>query len=173
LKRKAGSSQPGKSDFGAEAPPYKKVSSTPLRCAPKTLANAISNAQKIEHAGYYRYILRRNPPRYDPDGDIVEYGDEYEDEEDLTTIEENPYADIHLESEKRPNQLTGHTISNTNLRSPCASDFGCRASHAPLYVDSLHLETPHTFDRRRGNYFASRAERALEGQEPSHEAPGR
>ncbi|KAF2495877.1 hypothetical protein BU16DRAFT_526427 [Lophium mytilinum] len=76
LKRKAAASHSGKPDFDAEAPPYKK---------------------RIEHAGYHRYILHRNPPRFDPDGDIVEYGDEYEDEEDLTTIEENPYADIHLE----------------------------------------------------------------------------
>lgn len=53
--------------------------------------------QKIEHAGYHRYILQRNPPRYDPDGDIVEAADEYEDEDDLSTVEENPYADIQLE----------------------------------------------------------------------------
>jgi hypothetical protein len=54
--------------------------------------------QRIEHAGYHRYILHRNPARFDPDGDIVEPGDEYEDEDDLSTVEENPYADIRLES---------------------------------------------------------------------------
>jgi hypothetical protein len=53
--------------------------------------------QRIEHAGYHRYILQRNPPRYDPDGDIIEPGDEYEDEDDLSVVEENPYADIKLE----------------------------------------------------------------------------
>jgi hypothetical protein len=53
--------------------------------------------QRIEHAGYHRYILHRNPPRFDPDGDIVEPSDEYEDEDDLSVVEENPYADIKLE----------------------------------------------------------------------------
>lgn len=53
--------------------------------------------QRIEHAGYRRYILQRNPPRFDPDGDIVEPSDEYEDEDDLSEVEENPYADIKLE----------------------------------------------------------------------------
>ena len=57
-----------------------------------------SPVQRIEHAGYHRYILQRNPPRYDPDGDIVEPSDDYEDEDDLSTVEENPYADIRLES---------------------------------------------------------------------------
>jgi hypothetical protein len=61
-------------------------------------ALTVRREQRIEHAGHQRYILQRNPPRYDPDGDIVEAGDEYEDEEDLSTVEENPYADIHLES---------------------------------------------------------------------------
>jgi hypothetical protein len=55
--------------------------------------------QRIDHAGYKRYILQRNPPRFDPDGDIVEAGDEYEDEDDLEAVEDSPYADIRLESE--------------------------------------------------------------------------
>jgi hypothetical protein len=53
--------------------------------------------QRIEHAGYKRYILQRNPPRFDPDGDIVEPDDEYEDEDDLEAVQENPYSDIHIE----------------------------------------------------------------------------
>jgi hypothetical protein len=54
--------------------------------------------QRIEHAGYTRYILQRNPPRYDPDGDVVEQGDEYDDENDVEAVEENPYEQIRLES---------------------------------------------------------------------------
>ncbi|OCL15041.1 hypothetical protein AOQ84DRAFT_370732 [Glonium stellatum] len=77
LKRKARYSQVNKLDLGGEPPAYKR---------------------RIEHAGYHRYIIQRNPPRFDPDGDIVEYGDEYEDEDDLTTIEDNPYSDIQLEN---------------------------------------------------------------------------
>ena len=67
--------------------------------APCVSGSRLTNRpQRIEHAGYHRYILQRNPARYDPDGDVVEPGDEYEDEDDLSTIEENPYADIRLES---------------------------------------------------------------------------
>ncbi len=54
--------------------------------------------QKIEHAGYTRYILVRNPKRYN------EYGDELEDSEsdteaDADAADENPYAGIRLEGE--------------------------------------------------------------------------
>lgn len=59
---------------------------------------AADQPQRIQHAGYDRYILHRNPPRYDPDGDIVEPEDEYEEEDDLEAVEENPYGDIALES---------------------------------------------------------------------------
>ncbi|KAH7095373.1 RXT2-like protein [Paraphoma chrysanthemicola] len=45
-----------------------------------------------------RPYKKRNPPRFDPDGDIVENDDEYEDEDDLEAVEENPYAGIHLEN---------------------------------------------------------------------------
>ncbi|KAF2120976.1 RXT2-like protein [Lophiotrema nucula] len=77
LKRKAQYTRSSKLESATEAPPYKK---------------------RIEHAGYQRYILHRNPPRFDPDGDIVELGDDYEDESELSTVEENPYADIQLEN---------------------------------------------------------------------------
>lgn len=54
--------------------------------------------QSIEHAGYQRNILRRNPMRYDADGD--ELDDEDSDAEaDARAAEENPYAEIHLEGE--------------------------------------------------------------------------
>jgi RXT2-like, N-terminal len=52
--------------------------------------------QKIEHAGYTRYILERNPRRYN------EYGEELDDSEsdpeaDEDAAEENTYARIRLE----------------------------------------------------------------------------
>ncbi|KAF1968637.1 hypothetical protein BU23DRAFT_558369 [Bimuria novae-zelandiae CBS 107.79] len=76
LKRKVQYSRSGDADLAADHRPYKK---------------------RIEHAGYRRYILQRNPPKYDPDGDMVEVGDEDEEDDDLSTVEENPYADIRLE----------------------------------------------------------------------------
>ncbi|KAF2648376.1 hypothetical protein K491DRAFT_250189 [Lophiostoma macrostomum CBS 122681] len=76
LKRKAQYTRSGKPESASDPPPYKK---------------------RIEHAGYQRYILQRNPLRYDPDGDIVEPADDYEDEDELSVVEEDPYADIKLE----------------------------------------------------------------------------
>jgi hypothetical protein len=55
-------------------------------------------AQRIEHAGYHRSILQRNPPRFDQDGDIVEVDDEFDEDDDLEVVEENPYGNIQLES---------------------------------------------------------------------------
>lgn len=57
----------------------------------------------ITHAGFHRAILQRNPPRYDPDGDVVEIDDEYDEEDDLEAVEENPYGHIQLESMRKTN----------------------------------------------------------------------
>jgi RXT2-like, N-terminal len=53
-------------------------------------------SQKVEYAGYTRYILDRNPRRYN------EYGEELEDSEtdeeaDADAADENPYSGIRLE----------------------------------------------------------------------------
>ena len=55
-------------------------------------------SQSIEHAGYRRDILRRNPKRYDEDGEELASSDEDE-EADIQAAAENPYSDIKLESE--------------------------------------------------------------------------
>lgn len=90
LKRKVHYARGGDPDFLSNPQPYKK---------------------RIEHAGYSRNILQRNPPRYDPDGDVVELEDEYEEEDDLEVVEENPYADIALERTYSP----GTTNSASNM----------------------------------------------------------
>lgn len=56
----------------------------------------LTRPQKIEHAGYPRYVLDRNPKRYN------EYGDELEDSEsdaeaDADADDENPYTGIRIE----------------------------------------------------------------------------
>lgn len=53
--------------------------------------------QKIEHAGYTRYILQRNPIRYDSEGDELDEDDE-DSEADAIAAEENPFSEIALES---------------------------------------------------------------------------
>ena len=58
--------------------------------------------QKIEHAGYKRYILQRNPIRYDSEGDELDEDDE-DIEADAAAAEENPFSEIALESRSLEN----------------------------------------------------------------------
>jgi hypothetical protein len=52
--------------------------------------------QKVEHAGYTRYILHQNPVRYDSEGDELDDDDE-DSEADAAVAEENPFSEIALE----------------------------------------------------------------------------
>ncbi|KAL4785093.1 RXT2-like protein [Aspergillus varians] len=67
--------------------------------------------QKIEHAGYTRYIIHRNPVRYDSEGDELDDDDE-DSEADAAVAEENPFSDIALEHFlcplKHPSELPSH-----------------------------------------------------------------
>ena len=66
---------------------------------------ALTRMQNIEHAGYHRDILRCNPKRYDDDGDELDPEDEDE-EADARAAEENPYAEIHLDSKSEVTSLS-------------------------------------------------------------------
>ncbi|PKY00928.1 hypothetical protein P168DRAFT_330220 [Aspergillus campestris IBT 28561] len=67
--------------------------------------------QKIEHAGYTRYILQPNPVRYDSEGDELDEDDEHS-EADAAAAEENPFSEIALENFmcplKHPSELPVH-----------------------------------------------------------------
>ncbi|KAH8425706.1 RXT2 domain-containing protein [Aspergillus melleus] len=67
--------------------------------------------QKIEHAGYTRYILQQNPVRYDSEGDELDEDDE-DSEADAIAAEENPFSEIALENFlcplKHPSELPIH-----------------------------------------------------------------
>lgn len=56
--------------------------------------------QRITHAGYQRTILKRNPKRYDEDGDELE-DDEVDEEADAEAARRNPYSHIHIEGKWR------------------------------------------------------------------------
>ncbi|MCJ1395178.1 hypothetical protein MMC18_008059 [Xylographa bjoerkii] len=81
--------------------------------------------RKVEHAGYYRFILHRNPKRYD------EYGDELDDDEvderaDAEAAESNPYGDVKLEELLMPltsaAQLSNHPSLSIPYRSATLSN---------------------------------------------------
>ncbi|OAX78575.1 hypothetical protein ACJ72_07115, partial [Emergomyces africanus] len=67
--------------------------------------------KRINHAGYTRDILERNPPKYDSEGDELdeEDADEHADPE---MADENPFGDVHLEEIlaplKHPSELATH-----------------------------------------------------------------
>lgn len=59
-------------------------------------ARVANSVQTVNHAGYTRQILQRNPPRTN------EYGDELEDSEedpeaDIDAEDQDPYNDVKLE----------------------------------------------------------------------------
>jgi hypothetical protein len=61
-------------------------------------------SQKIDHAGYTRYILQRNPIRTNEEGDVLE-DDESDADADADVEDENPYAGIRLEGIGRRHRL--------------------------------------------------------------------
>ncbi|KAL1967529.1 hypothetical protein VTN77DRAFT_3044 [Rasamsonia byssochlamydoides] len=76
--------------------------------------------EKIEHAGYQRYILRRNPPRYDSEGDELEEDDE-DSEADAAAAEENPFSEVAIEQIlcplKHPSELPNHPAMSQPYKS--------------------------------------------------------
>ncbi|KAN0071726.1 RXT2-like, N-terminal domain containing protein, partial [Elaphomyces granulatus] len=67
--------------------------------------------EKVEHAGYTRYILQRNPQRYDSEGDELD-DDDADSDADAAAAEENPFSEIALERLlcplKHPSELPTH-----------------------------------------------------------------
>ena len=59
-------------------------------------ASAHKSRQKIEHAGYTRYILERKPVHYNDDGDELSNHNSDEDP-DFHATEGDPYEGIKLE----------------------------------------------------------------------------
>ncbi|KAJ9606603.1 hypothetical protein H2200_008611 [Cladophialophora chaetospira] len=84
-----------------------------------------SHKQKIEHAGYTRYILQHNPIRTNEDGDELE-DDESDAEADADAEEENPYAGIRLEELlcplKHPSELATHPTLSLPFLDPALPD---------------------------------------------------
>lgn len=77
--------------------------------------------QKIEHAGYTRYILQSNPVRYDSEGDELDEDDE-DSEADAAVADENPFSEIALENFlcplKHPSELPTHPSLSHAYTSP-------------------------------------------------------
>ena len=68
------------------------------------LQHALMPRKKIEHAGFYRDIISRNPPLVDEDGYEVDSEDDDERAQAASTAaaEFNPYANVKIESINTP-----------------------------------------------------------------------
>ena len=98
--------------------------------------------KKIEHAGYTRFILERNPRRYN------EYGDELDDSEsdqeaDEDAADENAYAGIRLEGMFVHMAFRGNIADIPSyIRAFVPSEAPLRITSAPDYVTSLLIHCP-------------------------------
>ena len=90
----------------------------------------MTGPQQIEHAGYTRYVLDKNPRRYN------EYGDELEDSEsdqeaDADAQDENAYSGVHLEGETAFPASATCTVLITAARIARPAQAPLRACHTP------------------------------------------
>ncbi|KAJ5951414.1 uncharacterized protein N7479_009827 [Penicillium vulpinum] len=88
--------------------------------------------QKIEHAGYTRYILQPNPVRYDSEGDELDEDDE-DSEADAAAAEENPFSGIALETLlcplKHPSELAAHPSMSQAYTSQALENMTAAVEH--------------------------------------------
>lgn len=93
-----------------------------LSTVPYAVSDSLLLQPKIEHAGYRRHIIARNPPLIDEDGDEIE---EVDDDEsvDGSIAEDNPYGDIRLEGAHLQCGLARQPQTDSQFRAPRASYF--------------------------------------------------
>ncbi|OMP88460.1 Transcriptional regulatory protein rxt2 [Diplodia seriata] len=76
---------------------------------------------KIDHAGYQRHIIARNPPLIDEDGDEIE---DIDDDESIdgSLAEDNPYGDIRLEELLAPLTSAADLATHPSMSIPYYSN---------------------------------------------------
>ena len=80
-----------------------------------------SYKKRIDYAGYDRYILNENPPRFDDDGDLIDE-DEYDpDDQDSDHHNANPWADTKLEDLLAPLTSAAELAHHPSLSVPFLS----------------------------------------------------
>lgn len=101
--------------------------------------------QVVEHAGYRRAIINRNPPLIDEDGYDIDSDDDDDRVQDAVTAaaEANPYATIHLERRcisVRVSHCYGRKL--TWHRSSRATDVRNRPPKSSHIVPTIHIYGP-------------------------------
>ncbi|KAM5445408.1 hypothetical protein MaudCBS49596_007551 [Microsporum audouinii] len=71
--------------------------------------------KKAEHSGYQRDILENNPPRYDAEGDELDF-DDSDAAADADATDDNPFSSTHLDDLlsplTHPSELANHSMAN-------------------------------------------------------------
>jgi hypothetical protein len=113
LKRKAEFYHEGK--LGGTRP-YKKVSSDGAEASHRICANPMG--KRIEHAGYQRYIISRNPTHYDEFGEELNPGEEGQAYDAYgNPAKEDPFNTVQVEGRSYIHQLTRNTADSVTQHS--------------------------------------------------------
>ncbi|KAI9840692.1 MAG: hypothetical protein M1837_001368 [Sclerophora amabilis] len=73
--------------------------------------------RKIDHAGYRRYVISRNPSRFDEDGDELDE-DDVDEQADAAAAEEDPYSSIRIENTLAPLTSAADLPNHPSLSAP-------------------------------------------------------
>lgn len=108
--------------------------------------------QEVEHAGYRRSIISRNPPLIDEDGYDIDSDDDEERVQDAIAVaaENDPYSTIRLE--RMSSRIANHSRNNRILmldRTTCSTYIRHRAAHPPDTLATLHLDSPQRVGKSR------------------------
>lgn len=123
----------------------------------------------VEHVGYQRVIINRNPPLIDDEGYEIDSDDNEErvQEAMAEAADANPYSAIHLErkSFQYPAMMPRYSPSARNLRS---SHLRHRSPEPPYPVATVYIESPQQTHCPRPRPDAQGEQGPVEGQAPSH-----
>lgn len=154
LKQKAKFVREGKLGPPTGPSVYKEVNcsfiATTVKARVKHCAN--SRTQEVEHAGYRRAIISRNPPLVDEDGYDIDSDDDEERVQDAIAVaaENDPYSTIRLE---RMSFIIANHSSNKIIlmlyRITRPSYVRHRAAHPPHTLATLHLDSSQRVSKPR------------------------
>lgn len=96
--------------------------------------------QAIDHAGFSRNIVFRNPPRYDEEGMELD-SDEDDKQADADAAERNPYHGVEIKGKSSAPRAVARI--NRNHRPPHATNLGFWSLESPRYEPRIHERGHH------------------------------
>jgi hypothetical protein len=110
--------------------------------------------KKVEHAGYTRYTIARNPPLYDADGDPFD-PTVSDDEREAEPIEEDAFGSVQLEYLLRPltaaSELPDHPSLSVPYKSKALTQMAAEAQQMLRREENLLWKAKRLLRRFRGD----------------------